>query len=185
MVEHIQVTSGISMPFFPPRPGTGSWIKDESDLKTIDKGKYVVQGKLNGDRCCSLTLKNKVYLQNRHGSWFKHPVENISALVKLPDCTLLDGEVKNKLFYPFEAVVVGGQSLMFKCPSIREKAAKRLCFEFGIPFIFCAENIRKCLDWEGFVLKEKGSFYLPLGSDSQETKTWWKRKWTTGSTTSF
>jgi hypothetical protein len=165
------------MPFFPPRPTTGARITCPADISIIDQSKYLCQGKLNGDSSCILVLDGKTYAQNRHGSWFKHPIDGLSNFLKLPNRTLLAGEVWQKNFYPFEAVVLGGKSLVFTGPEVREAAAIQCCELMGISFIFHPQDAMPTPKWEGFVLKRRGSPYIPLGSDSQLSKDWVKRKW--------
>jgi hypothetical protein len=177
-VNRVAVVPGISLPFFPPRPVEGQKIKGPKDLNFKELAEtYVIQAKLNGDRATALVLAGKVFIQNRHGSWFKHPVENQQELLKLPDRTVLDGEVWKKKFYPFEAVVIGGDSFMLRGPELRVQTCVTVCQHFKLPYIFSWENAKVTDEWEGYVFKEKGTPYLPLGSESQTTQGWWKRKW--------
>lgn len=169
---------GVAFPYFPPRPTPGIGItKAYTTFKQFEED-CVVQAKLNGDRSGALILDGEVYIQNRHGGLYRMTVDNRKQLLALPNRTLLDGEVEKKLFLPFEAVVIDGESLVTAGPEVRVAAAEELCKTYGIPYVFSPENA-VCGDkrWEGYVFKRRGSRYGILGSESQNSPEWVKRKW--------
>lgn len=189
MNDSYDILPGLRLPFFPMRPTTGRTVFTEQALCAVfERDDTVFQPKLNGDNVCIAMLDGDLLVQNRHGSWFKHPV-NLAPWLKLPNKTVLSGEVYNKEFYPFEAVAVAGQDYREQCPLIRIDAAKRLCADCGGQWLFEpvtlkeAEVLRKLYadvhnpQWEGVVARRLGSPYTTLGSDNQESPRLFKHKW--------
>ena len=182
----ISVIPGLNFPYYPPRPRTGVVITASNYSALVEKesSRYVIQPKLNGDRAELLVKDGRISFANRHGSLYSFAVKNAQDFTALPDLTVLDGEVWQKNFYPFEAVVVGGISFMRECPTVRSAKAKEISNSLGHTWIFDFEGIgwlgmqrRDLPTWEGVVLKQLGSPYLPLASDTQHTVQWVKRKW--------
>ncbi len=181
----LTVIPGVSLPFFPMRPLTGPMLRTESDIaQVLANTDYHWQPKLNGDRVIFAKVGGKVYLCNRHNNWYSYAIQNQFVWEHAPDQTVLDGEVWNRKFYPFEALVVAGQSLLRDCVTVRAKAAKELSHELMEPFLFDspteewlrANLIAKPKEWEGLVGKRKNSPYLILGTQ-KDTPGVVKRKW--------
>jgi len=184
----------LAFPFFPMRPTTGTPFTPKNYANVLSAVKnYHWQPKLNGDRVCAGVLDGKVYVQNRHGSFFKHPIHNLDKYLKLPSGTVLDGEVKDKEFLPFEALSYGTENFMKACPSERAKNAKIITEVVGVDWIFEVPTQDWILEqitiaaqsrlrhqnpkWEGIVAKLKGSPYVPLGAETQTSRSWFKCKW--------
>lgn len=144
----------------------------------------MAQRKLNGDRALVGVADGEVKIANRHGRWYQHTVSNMKDFEQLPSGTLLDGEVYKKTFYPFEVLALKNQSLMNEGPELRCAEAEVITEIVELPWIFgdvtlewlqrLGENLPQ---WEGVVLKEKSSTYVPLGSETRNSTTWFKRKW--------
>jgi ATP-dependent DNA ligase len=144
---------------------------------------HTVQRKLNGDRAELVVLNGKATLFNRHGGQLSHPVSNAGQFLAYEN-TVLDGEVWQKKFYPFECLVFKGMSLMLEAPQSREACARQICTKLGLewPFEVTLEWLKAEVNishdassrWEGVVIKAKGSEYRVLGSENQE---WSKWKW--------
>jgi ATP-dependent DNA ligase len=168
------------------RPTTGRRVTPENVTElwdAIQKGEYIAQRKLNGDRAL-MCVNGEVKVANRYGKWLGHPVINKDLFAQLPAETLLDGEVWERKFMPFEALVVGGASYMHDGPEKREEVAIELCELLHVDWIFGGITLewiskleQNCPMWEGVVLKQRGSPYLPLGSAAHESGSWLKRKW--------
>ena len=182
----IPVIPGLSMPFFPMRPSHGVSISPINKATVIEQEakKYFIQPKLNGDRAALLVQSGALHIQNRHGDWYRFGIKNGRQFLHLPDTTLLEGEVFESRFHPFEALVVDGESMLRECPSVRAFEARRLCSLIGVEWLFespttgwVLHNFCRSKEWEGVVLKKLGSPYLPLGLATQHSSTWWKRKW--------
>jgi hypothetical protein len=183
------IIAGLTLPFYPMRPRNGGQITAANAVdiyQKISDGSYHAQRKLNGDRAVlGVDANGRAWLANRHGSWFKHPALNI-AKHQLPAETLLDGEVFERKFYPFEAIAVGGGSLRLAGPEKRAAVAQVLCPLLGVDWIFDSRDVtlewllslgREGSKWEGVVLKAIGSPYVPLGSSNQESPAWVKKRW--------
>lgn len=185
----IPVITGLAFPYFPPRPISGTALNATTIPGYVARHEkeFLIQPKLNGDRVLVLIKDGQVYFANRHGSFFKFNVENKSALLRLTNLTVLDGEVKNKMFDPFEVVVGGGRSLMRECPAYRASHAAAVASIIGRPYLFNpvtqewidqqAKVRERVPVWEGVVRKRLGSPYLQLASISQRSTTWVKNKY--------
>ena len=190
----ITIIPGLRPTFFPMRPTTGVMIRS---VETIDRlldqvksgGKCVLSKKLNGDRCTMTVYDGEVYLFNRHGSAFKHTVLNKDDFSTLPHLTVLDGEVYQRTFYVFEALIIGGKSLLEEGVRVRIAEAKRIAEKYD-EWLFEApdrawlvENFasqvplgNKCM-WEGVVKKMTGRPYTIMGSAGQESPDLFRHKW--------
>lgn len=186
---------GLKIPFFPMRPSMGRRITPSNvgDFAPTSVEGYAIQPKLNGDRAIlAITESNDVVITNRYGSWFKHPVLNRDVYRMLGSGTILDGEVRERNFYPFEAIAIAGQPFLKRCPSVRIEQAKCVCFGLGVDWLFetpdeswIRDQVAQFYDdpnpmWEGLVFKKLGSSYVPLGSSSMDSPTWRKSKWSRG-----
>lgn len=192
VLNTIPVVPGISFPFYPPRPITGSMITRSTVVGFVKSNveNWLIQPKLNGDRVLVLIKDSEVYFANRHGSFYKFAVANKAQLLTLPNLTVLDGEVKDKMFDPFEAVVEAGQSLARACPSLRAERAKFIAqTQLLRPYLFdpvtqawmestmASNSTARVPCWEGTVRKRLGSPYTPLASSTQTAGVWIKNKW--------
>lgn len=190
-----RIVPGLKPLFFPMRPTSGTPLKRdrqferflEHDLSDPD---YVYQPKLNGDRVCVIVWEDQAFAQNRHGRWYSFRTENLQSFTEVGNLTVLDGEVYKKHFYPFEALVVNGTSLLAADTDERVGMAEQVCdmtgtdWKFGQPNEEWLRAIRQAeLDsdetvvWEGVVRKYKKARYVPLGTDGQESDDWYKLKW--------
>lgn len=171
-----------------PRTGVRITLTNVKQIfNTAIGGQWHAQKKFNGDRCILAVSNGQVTLVNRHGSCLKHPVDNQADFLRLPNDTLLDGEVWKKDFYPFEALIVGGEKLFQRTPKERETAARELVTTLQHEWIFTTitlEWMTECVlkgdrnpVFEGLVLKQANSPYIMLGSENQESPTWQKVKW--------
>lgn len=187
-MEKVQIIRGIAMPFYPMRPAQGRVLRNRASvdqlLKDMSSGTWVVQPKMHGDRACVGVLNGKVYIQNRHGGWFRHSVKNLDVFKKLPDRTVLDGEVFERNFYPFEALAVAGKSMTMCTCMEREVMAMKLCQYLEIPWKFDKPSVKWLLKlkqnepmFDGVVLKKAASPYIILGSADQVSLDWLKRRW--------
>jgi hypothetical protein len=119
---------GITLPFFPMRPRTGRRITAANvDQVYADatSGQWHPQKKLNGDRAVLAIQDNRTMIISRYGDLYRHPVDNINDFLKLPNGTLLDGEVWKKKFYPFEALGVGNVVIVERRPGTTRKSCSR------------------------------------------------------------
>lgn len=182
----IPVISGFQFPFFPPRPITGVALsrRNVTGFLVEARKRYLVQKKLNGDRVILLVMDGKVQAANRHGSLYSFSISNANNFLKLPDKTILDGEVEKRVFTPFECVAYDGSSIAHKCPSVRAQVARAICDDLGFENLFddpTEEWLEKLQSnnprWEGVVKKALGTPYVPLASASQTSSTWVKNKW--------
>lgn len=181
----INVIPGVSLPFFPMRPVTGPKLENASDVsEVLNNQAFYWQPKLGGDRVILAKIGDSLYFCNRHGSWYSFKIENERLWKKLPDRTVLDGEVYKKKFYPFECVVAGGVDMTRKCVTLRAAAAKYYCEICEEEFLFSPPSeeylqtgvINKPSDWEGVVGKRRNSPYTILGV-KKDSPNWVKRKW--------
>ncbi len=175
----MQVLDNLSFPYYPPRPKAGVTLRAVSDR---DCSRYHISPKLNGDRGNLVVIDGDVHISNRHGSLYQFNVKNRKDFLKLPSHTVVDGEIWKGVFYPFEAVAVGGDSLMRQCPSVRAAQARELCRLVGVDWLFETPNKKwyssvKLPAWEGVVKKRLGSPYVPLASATQSSTSWFKNKW--------
>ena len=187
-MEKVQIIRGIAMPFYPLRPVDGYVLRNKSSIerlqKVIDSGLWIAQPKMHGDRACLGLLDGKVYIQNRHGSWFKHKVKNADVFKKLPDKTVLDGEVFKGNFYPFEVLAIAGKNLTFQTCFEREVLALKTSefleieWRFGKPSARWLSNLKKNMpDFDGVVLKRAAMQYVIPGAASGLCCDWIKHRW--------
>ena len=188
MTTRIDLAPGLSIPFFPMRPWTGRTVHDPGSVQRlwseIIGGEWHAQPKLNGDRSLLAVHDGRVLVANRRGSWFKHPVANASEFKQLPNGTVLDGEVYDRMFLPFDALAVGTEVLLNESPLQRELAARQCVKFLGHVWWFFKPTLKWLLGlrnnnptWEGVVLKKSTSTYQPLGTEGQESQEWKKCKW--------
>lgn len=189
-MDKIQIVRGIAMPFFPMRPATGRVIRNRTSvqelLKEVNQQKYdwIMQPKMSGDRACIAYLDGEVHVQNRHGTWYRHKVSNKDAFKKLPNKTVLDGEVFKGKFYPFECIAIDGKSMTDCTASEREVLAFQLCKFLGVDWKF-ERPARAWLlklntnqpEYDGIVLKRAHSPYILGGSANTVSLDWMKRTW--------
>lgn len=177
------------MPFYPMRPIKGRRLDRPANIKqlwqdAVDEGQWVMQPKLGGDRAGLATVDGKVYIQNRHGGWYRHKVANAKDFLQLPNRTCFDGEVYKGNFYPFELLACNAKSLLKTVVHERVRLAKDLVGFLDHPWLFdlptMAWLLRRGFNrpaYEGVVLKQTGSFYVLLGSATQSSSRWLKRLW--------
>jgi hypothetical protein len=188
-VEKVVIARGIAMPFFPIRPFHGHVLRNQGNVedfywKELRKRDWVIQPKLDGDRACVGVLDKKVYIQNRHGSWHKLPVKNREDFAKLPSGTVLDGEVFEGNFYPFDCLALAGKSYLLATAGEREVLAFQCSKFLGHVWKFERPNkawvakLRGNLPlYGGVVLKRMGSPYLIPGDPSKLSLDWMKKCW--------
>lgn len=188
-IDKIVIARGIAMPFFPMRPATGRVLRNKGNVEefysqVLRRNDWIVHPKLSGDRACIGILDGTVHIQNRHGGWYGHPVKNLEDFKKLPDRTVLDGEVFKGNFYPFDCLAVGGQSFLLEGVERREKRAFDIVQQLGHEWKFSrptkawvANLHANEPEYDGVVLKRAESQYIMLGSPSQASLDWLKRVW--------
>lgn len=189
--QRIRIVPGLAMPFFPARPSMGVPATKKLGLccfiADMDRG-YVVQPKLNGDRACLGIVErdggNFILVQNRHGSWLTQKIKNVGSFVNLGAGTCLDGEVVDGQFYPFEVLAWGGESFMGDTGIVREKLARIVCREAGVPYLFkppTPKYVRRGFAnlprFEGWVSKDPKASYDLMSSATQESSSWVKYRW--------
>jgi ATP-dependent DNA ligase len=184
VAERVVVAPGVALPFFPMRPMTGERIEGQRAVDVVNsyiaKG-YIVQPKLNGDRVTLAKVNGKLLAQNRHGAWYSYNFDQ-KPWLSLPDGTCLDGEVRDKVFTPFEALSHAGKSLLRETAEYRVALAKSLCTA-GRVWLFDApsDDWLRASDanyprWEGVVVKLRASPYSILGIKT-DSPDWKKLKW--------
>lgn len=192
-MNKIRVTIGLAMPFFPMRPTRCNDIKTPAAAAALvakaRQAGALLQPKLNGDRVEMAKHNGQILFANRHGDWYKFTVKNSSVWQAVQDGTVLDGEVWKGNFYPFEALAIGPEVLVWKGPHERSRRAAQLCSELGQPYLFSEvtesslEELRAKWsgkdnpEWEGVVWKDAGSPYICLGSAAKDSATWNKHRW--------
>jgi ATP-dependent DNA ligase len=188
-MDKIVIARGIAMPFFPMRPATGRVLRNQGNVEefyqqVLRKHDWVVQPKLEGDRACIGVLDGTVYIQNRHGGWYGHKVKNLQDFKKLPNRTVLDGEVFGGNFYAFECLASAGKSFLFATAEEREVLAYQLTKFLGHEWKFqkpskgwVAKLREHAPEYGGVVLKRAASPYIMLGSANQASLDWLKRCW--------
>jgi ATP-dependent DNA ligase len=188
-MDKIVITRGLAMPFFPMRPAVGRVLRNKRNVQefydqVLRKREWVVQPKLEGDRATIGVLDGKVYIQNRHGSWYKQRVRNIEDFKNLPNKTVLDGEVFKGNFYAFECLAVDGKSVAMSTVMEREVLAFQLTkllghtWKFDRPSKGWIANLGdNAPEYGGVVLKRAGSPYIVMGSPDQASLDWFKRCW--------
>jgi ATP-dependent DNA ligase len=150
----------------------------------LRKHDWVIQPKLEGDRACVGVIDGKVYIQNRHGSWYKHRVNNLDDFKKLPNATVLDGEVFKGKFYAFDCLVSDGTVHLMATASEREVLAFQLTkylrheWKFERPSKAWVAKLHAQMPiFGGVVLKRMNSEYVIHGSPNQSSLNWLKRTW--------
>jgi len=187
-IERIDICRGISMPFFPMRPLRNGPIRNTAAVEQIfreiaEPQLWVVQPKLDGDRACVAVLKNKVYIQNRHGGWYGHNVKNLADFRKLPDGTVLDGEVSKGSFSIFDVLAVGGKPIMNDTAAERTILAMHLTkflkhvWRFPTPTKEWLKKMAENIGYDGVVLKRAASPYKIAPSANAIDTLWVKRTW--------
>ncbi len=183
--------AGISLPFFPMRPIAGAKLSAGNFQRELAKIRrtHILQPKLNGDRACVAVLGDTVRIQSRRGDWYSHTV-NLQPFHNLNAGTLLDGEVWQGEFYPFEVLAGRGISALRSSVEERIDMAESVCHHLNIEWQFGSRTDGWILDelcregqepltrqWEGIVAKLRGSSYRMLGAAHQESPEWIKLKW--------
>jgi hypothetical protein len=188
-IDRVVIARGIAMPFLPIRPVSSSELRNQGNVeefywKQLRKEDWVIQPKLEGDRACVGVLNGKVYIQNRHGSWYKPTVNNLEDFKKLPSGTVLDGEVFNGNFYPFDCLASAGKSYLMMTAGEREVMAYQAAKFLGHPWLFERPNkswvakLRGQMPfYGGMVLKRIGSPYIIPGSPDKLSLDWFKHCW--------
>lgn len=189
-MDKIQIVRGIAMPFFPMRPATGRVIRNRTSVQELlhevnqEKYDWIMQPKMAGDRACLATLGDQVLVQNRHGSWYKKKVTNREQFKKLPNKTVLDGEVFKGNFYPFECLAIDGKLMTDCTASEREVLAFQLCKFLGVDWRFerpakawLLQLSANAPGYDGIVLKRAHSHYILGGNANQVSLDWMKRCW--------
>lgn len=183
-VQPVPVVVGVSIPLYPMRPTKGVSLRTPAAAAEVKAARktHVVHRKLNGDRV-QIAKVHKLYTANRHGGWYNYGVENKHLLMVFPNGTMFDGEVWKKNFYPFDCMAYNGESMCRVPVEDRVSFTRELCKSAGIEWVWEVDDA--WLDeldanqpkWEGVVLKQLGSPYLALGTDTQDSASWSKRKW--------
>lgn len=170
------------------RPFKGGTIRNSANVEQIYRESqqehiWVCQPKLNGDRACLAVFEKKVLIQNRHGGWYGHPVKNLSDFLKLPNGTVLDGEVYKSEFSIFDVLAVNGKSIMNDTAAERSILAMHLTkflkhvWRFPTPTRDWLKRMDANIGYEGVVLKQAGSRYKIAASAHAEDTLWMKRTW--------
>lgn len=186
--DKLDIARGVSMPFYPMRPQSGSPLQTDAQIKRlideIDNERWIIQPKLGGKRAILAIVDKHLAIQNRFGVWLGVAPRNFQDFLKLPNQTCLDGEIVNDEFHPFECLAVKGQSLIFRPTAERATVAFQLTKLLGHPWLFSKptpkflkakrKNLPK---WEGVVMKDYMAFYVMLSKETQTSPAWLKRKW--------
>jgi ATP-dependent DNA ligase len=176
------------MPFFPMRPLRGGVIRNSASAEQVFRESeqshiWVIQPKLSGDRACVAVLKAKVYIQNRHGGWYGHPVRNLADFRKLPDGTVLDGEVYKGSFSIFDVLAINAKSIMMDTAAERTILAMHLTkflkhvWRFAPPTREWLKKMDQNVGYDGVVLKRAASPYKISPSANACDTLWMKRTW--------
>jgi ATP-dependent DNA ligase len=185
----VDICTGLELPFYPMRPIKGRVLQRAENIKqlyyqTVEEHHWVMQPKLNGDRACLAVVDGKVYVQNRHGGCYRMKVANAPDFLKLPNRTCFDGEVFKRNFYPFELLACNAMSFLRAEAQERVRLAKDMTRFIGHPWLFETPSLPWLLrraanlpTFEGVVLKATSSRYIMLGSDTQFSQDWMKRRW--------
>jgi len=185
----IDVCTGLSLPFFPMRPTKGRVLSRPASIKelwedAVERQLWVMQPKLNGDRVGLACVDGKVYAQNRHGGRYAFKIANALDFLRLPNRTCFDGEVWKGNFYPFECLACNNHSFLMAEVHERVVLAKAMVASLGHPWLFDPPSLVWLLrraanlpSFEGVVLKRRGSRYLKLGTATQFSGDWLKRRW--------
>lgn len=171
----------LSKNFFPMRPTATEELPTGKWLKKLVKD-YIIQPKLNGDRAVLWVKADGIYVQNRRGGEYSFGVFNRTDFEKLPVGTILDGEVWQRKFWPFECLAYGDLDLTERGPEIRCTMAEKISQMLGHEFIFqpvdakWLQNAERGV-WEGFVAKRRGTPYRPAHRAQAHSWGWYKFKW--------
>lgn len=184
-MERVSIVSGISIPFFPMRPTHGASLRTAEAAAEVKRSRttHVIHRKLNGDRVLVAKANGKLYVANRHGRWYTYGVENKYQFDAVPDGTVFDGEVYKKRFYPFDCLAFNGENICAHPVEDRVEFTRLTCQTLGVDWPWEVDDAwldqlgQHAPKWEGVVLKRRGSPYLILGSEGQESASWSKRKW--------
>lgn len=183
------IVPGIAMPFFPMRPIRGHVIRNKRDVedfywRNLRTEDWLIQPKLEGSRASIGILDKKVHIQNRHGAWYRRKVNNLADFAKLPNKTVLDGEVFKGDFFPFECLAIDGVSVVRATAFDRQDIAFKLVtllghtWKFKRPDKAWVAQLRKNEPvYGGVVLKRSGSPYIIQGAANGASRDWMKRCW--------
>jgi hypothetical protein len=176
-----RLPSGIGIPFYPMRPTPGLRAADDVLAHDLANG-WIAQGKLDGDRVMLGVSETGLIWANRHLALYSFNIKNAAKFARLPVGTCLDGECWKGNFYPFEALAIGTRSLLRTPVEDRIAAAKQVCLNLGVDWLFepisegwVGKN-RGVPQLEGYVKKRRGSFYEILGVQ-RESEFCTKCKW--------
>jgi hypothetical protein len=188
-MDKIVIAHGIAMPFLPIRPFPGPVLRNQGNVesfywKELRRQDWVIQPKLEGDRACVGVLNKNVYIQNRHGDWYKKRVNNLEDFRRLPSGTVLDGEVFKGNFYPFDCLALAGKSYLLNTAGEREVLAFQVSKILKHDWMFERPNKRWVSALRGnmpihggVVLKRMGSPYIIPGDPSKLSLDWMKQCW--------
>lgn len=179
----VTVAKHVIIPFFPMRPIAGPRLSPNVIAKVIallDSVRYVWQPKLDGDRAILSVVQRGVLICNRHGGLYGFRVNNAQNFLKLKDGSCFDGEVKNGLFYPFEAVALEGRSLRHNTTEERVIMAEQMCHFLKIDWKFAKPTADWLLDagahrgYDGIVRKNADAGYNLMTSAGSTSQPWRK-----------
>lgn len=186
-MDTVTIMHGWNLPFFPMRPAEGPRLTRRNIpriLREQEEHVYIYQPKLNGDRAILGVVNREVYVANRYGRWYRHPVHNKTTFLKLGDGTLFDGEVYDGQFFPFECLACEGRSFKQSTTEEREILAQQMCKLLGVRWMFSrpTEFWLRTLDrhlpkYEGLVRKRADAPYVILNTATRTSTAWLKRKW--------
>lgn len=188
-MDKIVIARGIAMPFLPIRPFPGPVLRNQGNVEDfyrqeLRRHDWVIQPKLEGDRACVGVLNKNVYIQNRHGAWYKKRVNNLEDFRRLPSSTVLDGEVFKGNFYPFDCLALAGKSYLLCTAAEREVLAFQVSkilkhdWKFERPNKRWVAALRGNMPlYGGVVLKRMGSPYIIPGDPSKLSLDWMKQTW--------
>lgn len=153
---------------------------------------YIVQRKLNGDRgVLEAASDGELKLWNRYGSLYGASTVRLDEWSTLPIGTIIDGEIFEGHFYPFECIQVGrGFPMLYLQDNTegRISGAKLLCQHYSVEYLYDVTNewlVDGCGEyanphivmWEGVVCKLANAKYVTLKKPDHESPTWVKLKW--------
>jgi hypothetical protein len=188
-MEKIDIVHGLTMPFFPMRPTKGRSLRAprliEELANEIKKSTaWVAQPKMTGDRACLAVVDRKIYIQNDRGGWYSRQVNRTHDFLRLPNRTLFDGIVYDNEFHPFDLLALDGKSFVFRSASEREVMAFQMVrfiehsWQFSKPTeAWMKQRTAHLPKYEGVVLKDANSHYLPATSAKQVSRLWFQRDW--------
>lgn len=179
-------------PIIPMRPIEGPKLTAGNILDIVAHYKEhgcICQPKLNGDRGLLQRTDAGIIIWNRYGEEYSFAVEKEPWMKLSPD-TILDGEIYEGVFYPFECLSLGSSSILSEPAVFRTNTAEGLCARKPVT-LFCfnepseawlklqvAERTNpRTRRWEGLVFKKADSPYVPLKKPDHESPAWIKCKW--------